>query len=209
MSDLPTPQKTFPRLLADKAARNGAKPFILFEDRQVSYAELDLRSNRVANGLAKLGVKRGEHVAFLLNNCPEVLLVYFALFKLGAVVVPLNVAAKGELLVYFLEQSDATLLIAEAGLVERYRQVQHRLPRIRRLVVLREESAAEGASEALAKTIPIPVSDYRELEQEPPTPPGIDVRFCDLGYLSYTSGTTGSSKGSMATHAHEIGRAHV
>ena len=204
MSDLPVPQRTFPRLLADKAARNGAKPFILFEDRQVSYAELDLRSNRVANGLAQLGVKRGDHVAFLLNNCPEVLLVYFGLFKLGAVVVPLNVAAKGELLVYFLEQSDATMLIAEAGLIERYRDVQHRLPRIRRLVVLREDGTSDDLSGSLAKAIPIPVSDYRELEQASPTPPGIDVRFCDLGYLSYTSGTTGPSKGSMATHAHAI-----
>ena len=204
MSDLPIAQRTFPRLLADKAARNGAKPFIVFEDRQVSYAELDLLSNRVANGLAGLGVKRGDHVAFLLNNAPEVLLVYFGLFKLGAVAVPLNVAAKGELLVYFLEQSNATMLIAEAGLVGRFLEVQHRLPRIRRLVVLRENAAMGDVSVSPDKAIPIPVSDYRELEQASPVPPGIDVRFCDLGYLSYTSGTTGPSKGSMATHAHAI-----
>ncbi len=203
-SDVPISQRTFPRVLADKAARNGAKPFIVFEDRQVSYAEVDTLSNRVANGFAALGVKRGDHVAFLLENTPEVLLVYFGLFKLGAVVVPLNVAAKGELLVYFLEQSDATLLIADAGLVERYVEIQHRLPRVRHLVVVGEDGESTDASRARAARVQIPVSDYRDIERSSATPPGVDVRFCDLGYLSYTSGTTGPSKGSMATHAHAI-----
>lgn len=203
-NDIPISQRTFPHVLADKAARNGTKPFIVFEDRQVSYAELDTLSNRVANGFAALGVKRGDHVAFLLNNSPEVLLVYFGLFKLGAVVVPLNVAAKGELLVYFLEQSDATMLVADADLVERYGEIQHRLPRVRHLVVVGEKAPTDGATRAGATPIEIPVSAYRDIETSPATPPGIDVRFCDLGYLSYTSGTTGPSKGSMATHAHAI-----
>lgn len=204
MNDLPIAQRAFPLLLARKAAQNGAKPFILFEDRQISYADFDLLTNRVANGLAKLGVKRGDHVAFLLNNSPEVLLVYFGLFKLGAIVVPLNVAAKGELLVYFLEQSDATLLIADAGLVERFLDVQDRLPLIRHLVVLADGGAGAELAGGTAQASRVPVSDFRELEQATPVPPGVDVRFCDVGYLSYTSGTTGPSKGSMATHAHAI-----
>jgi crotonobetaine/carnitine-CoA ligase len=204
MRDLPIPQRTFQRLLAAKAASNGDKTFILYDDRRISYAELDLITNRVANGFARLGVKRGDHVAFLLNNSPEVLLVYFGLFKLGAVVVPLNVAARGELLVYFLAQSDATMLVADAGLVERYSNVQERLPRIRHLVILGDASQEAGAFAAAASGVKIPVSDYRELERAPSEPPGVEVRFCDLGYLSYTSGTTGPSKGSMATHAHAI-----
>jgi carnitine-CoA ligase len=204
MRDLAMSQRDFPRLLAAKAAHNGDKPFILCGDRQISYAQLDLLTNRVANGFARLGVKRGDHVAFLLENSPEILLVYFGLFKLGAVVVPLNVAAKGELLVYFLEQSDATMLVADSGLVERYVDVQDRLPRIRHLVVLAGAQPETRTTSRPLAAVKIPVSDYRDLERASAEPPGIDVKFCDLGYLSYTSGTTGPSKGSMATHAHAI-----
>lgn len=204
MHDLPIQKRTFVRLLADKARRNGDKPFILFEDQRIGYAEFDALSNRVANGFAALGVKRGDHVAFLLNNSPEVLLTYFGLFKLGAVVVPLNVAAKGELLVYFLEQSEASVLIADAGLVERYVEIQERLPRIRRLVVLAENGAPADLSGTSLRAARVPVTDFRALETAAASAPEIGVRYCDLAYLSYTSGTTGPSKGSMATQAHAI-----
>lgn len=201
MIEYPLGECTFPHVVSDKAGRNGDKPFILFEARRVSYAEFDAMSNRVANGLAAAGVKQGQHVAFLLNNTPEELFVYFGLFKLGAVVVPLNVAAKGELLVYFLEQSDATLLIADASLVERYLEVQERLPRIRQLIVFDE---AGGDIAAFRPRARVPVSNYRELEAAPAVPPNTEVRFRDLAYLSYTSGTTGPSKGNMASHAHAL-----
>ena len=204
MSEIAIPQRTLPRLLAQRAADLGNKPFILFEDRRIGYTEFDQLSNRVANGFTRLGVQRGDHVAFLLNNSPEVLLVYFALFKLGAVAVPLNVAAKGELLVYFLEQSGATMLVADAEFAGRYLEVQHRLPRLRHLIVLTEGSSSPESAASLATAARVPVSDYRQLEQAPDAPTGVEVRFCDLGYLSYTSGTTGPSKGSMATQAHAI-----
>ncbi|MGI9477637.1 MAG: AMP-binding protein [Hyphomicrobiaceae bacterium] len=205
MEELPIPQRTFPHVLAEKASRNGAKPFILFEDRSCSYQDFDAITNRVANGFTKHGVQSGEHVAFLLTNCPEILFIYCGLFKMGGVAVPVNVAAKGELLVYFLEQSDATLLVADAALVDRFLEVQDRLPRIRGLVVLADdtEAAPDLVKRAGARSR-VPVYDYHELEQGSPEAPDGSTRFCDVGYLSYTSGTTGPSKGSMATHAHAI-----
>jgi len=204
MFEYPITQRTFPHVVTDKARRNGDKPFILFEDRRIGYAQFDAMTSRVANGFAALGVKQGQHVAFLLNNSPEELYVYFALFKLGAVVVPLNVAAKGELLVYFLEQSDASLLIADADLVERFLEVQERLPRIRHLVVFDE---AGGDVSRWRGRAGVPVSDYRALEAASAEPPTNEVRFRDLAYLSYTSGTTGPSKGNMASHAHALKQA--
>jgi crotonobetaine/carnitine-CoA ligase len=202
---LPIRERSFPALAARQAARWGEKPFILFGERRVSFAEFDAMSSRVANGFARLGVRKGDHVAFLLTNCPEELFVYFGLFKLGAVAVPVNAAAKGELLVYYMEQSDSTWLVAELGLAERYVEVQDRLPKLRGLIAFDEKGSLSGE---LARRVPIPVTDYRTLEEAPATAPEAGVRFCDLAYLSYTSGTTGPSKGNMASHAHAITQAY-
>src|SRR3546814_3355641 len=98
MDVLPIRERSLPELAARQAERWGAKPFMLFGERRVSFAEFDEMSSRVANGFAALGVSKGDHVAFLLTNSPEEIFVYFGLFKLGAVAVPINAAAKGELL---------------------------------------------------------------------------------------------------------------
>lgn len=194
-------QRTIGGMLADKARRNGDKTFITFEDRRYSYAEVDRITNRVANGLAAIGVGHGAHVAILMNNRPEVLWLFFALGKLGAVAVPINTAAKGELLAYYIKQSDATLLVAEIDLIDRFLEVDERTPGISRAIVFNE---AGGPPARLRHRSTVPIGDYRELEQGAETPPDAAVRFSDLAYLLYTSGTTGPSKGNLSTQAHAL-----
>ncbi len=180
MIDYPMQQRTIGRMLADKAARNGDRTFIAFEDRRYSYADVDRITNRVANGLAALGIGHGSHVAILMDNRPEVLWLYFALGKLGAVAVPINTAAKGELLAYYIAQSDSTVLVAEIGLIDRFLEVRDRTPEIRRAIVLDERG---GLPEHIRDGGAIPIGDYRELEQGAETPPDAAVRFSDLAYL--------------------------
>ncbi len=201
MIDYPMQARTIGRLLADKAARNGDKTFLMFEDRRYSYRAVDLISNRVANGLAAQGVGHGDHVAVLMNNCPEVLWLYFGLGKLGAVTVPINTAAKGELLAYYVDQSDATVMVVEAALIERFLEIQGRAPKVKHAIVFDE---AGGLAGELVRRAPLAISDYRALEQGAETPPDAAVRFSDLAYLLYTSGTTGPSKGNMSTQAHAL-----
>ena len=74
-------------------------------------------TSRYACGFASQGIRRGDHVAMLMPNCPEFLYVLWGLGKLGAVAVPLNTAAKGELLSYFLTQSDSTALCVSEPLL--------------------------------------------------------------------------------------------
>jgi len=197
----PMRERVFGRIFADKAARLGDKTFLLFEERRVSYAEAERVSNRVANGLAALGVERGQNIAVFMNNCAEQLWLFFALCKLGACVVPINTAAKGELLLYYVEQSDAEAFIVEASLAERWLEIQARAPKVRQAVLFDE---AGPMAPELAARFAHPVSDYWQLEQAPDTPPEVEVKHSDLAFLSYTSGTTGPSKGNMATHAHML-----
>jgi carnitine-CoA ligase len=195
MSDYPIQDRTFHRLLLDKAARNGARDFLRFEDRRYSYAETERLTRVMANRFRELGVGHGSHVATLMNNCPELLFAYFALVRLGAVVVPVNTASRGDILVYYLEQSRSTMLLAEQALVERFQTVRARLPELRQLIVFDEGGSGIEPADAL---------DFRALLHGSDAPFDSPARFCDLSHISYTSGTTGPSKGNMATHAHTI-----
>ena len=108
MHDYALEERTIGRVLAEKAERIPDKTFLLWNGRTYSYGEVDAMTSRYANGFAAQGIRHGDHVAIMLPNCPEFYWVEWGLGKLGAVAVPLNTAAKGELLRYFIDQSDAT-----------------------------------------------------------------------------------------------------
>ena len=136
----------------------------------------------------------------MIENKPEIILLYFALGKLGAVSVPVNTAAKGELLAYYLVQSDSELLIADANLVERVDAVAARVPKLRSLISLDET----GDKATVMIDGDIARSTYAELLQSSGAPRSEEVRFSDVHSLIYTSGTTGPSKGNISTHCHSL-----
>lgn len=194
---------TVGRVLADKAVKNGDKAFLhyLHDGRRLSYRDVDLQSNRIANGLLARGIARGQHVAVVMDNCPEQMLLYFALAKIGAVAVPVNTSARGKLLAYFLNQSDATAIVAEAEFAERITEVLAQAPAISALWLL----GAPAEVLALRADGPQPhVRDFTELQEGADHAPDLadaPVRFSDLAMLNYTSGTTGASKASMLAQA--------
>jgi crotonobetaine/carnitine-CoA ligase len=199
MNNHPMRDRVLGRLAAEKAASQGDRPFIYFGDRTISYRELDTLSNRLANGLAALGAKKGTHVALLIDNKPEIILLYFALGKLGAVSVPVNTAAKGELLAYYLVQSDSELVVADEDLVERVAAVEAQVPKLRRLIAIEKNTSDPSGARSTVER-----SSYRKLLEAPDHPRNDEVRFNDLHSLIYTSGTTGPSKGNMSTHCHAL-----
>ena len=201
MKIYPMRERVLGQLVADKAVEHGDRTFIHYRNRTLSYRDLDRISNRLANGLVRLGVGAGTHVALMLENSPEIVLLYVALGKLGAVSVPINTAAKGELLAYYLRQSDSEMVIADAELVERLVPVASQVPELRFVVSLAGEP---GEKTAAVAALPLPQHDFGVLLDAPETPPAASVRFCDLHSLIYTSGTTGPSKGNMSTHAHAL-----
>ena len=180
-----------------KAKKNGDKTFLRFLDRSYSYKEFNEISNRLAHSLTSVGIEKGQHVAFMMDNKPEILLLYFAVAKIGAVSVPVNTAAKGELLAYYLTQSDSTALIADSGLVDRFVTVQEQCS-IDRVIVVDD---GRPLADDIRSSIRGDVTDYEALLDGSAEDLPVDiVRNRDLAFLLYTSGTTGPSKGNMEPH---------
>ena len=134
MRDYPLQQRTIGHLLAAKAVENGDRTFLIWGTQRFSYADMHRDTTRAANGFAAHGVSKGDHVAVLLGNHPEFLLTVWGLGKLGAVAVPINTAAKGEQLRYFLDQSDATTIVVEREFAQRVADILPGLQRIKQIV---------------------------------------------------------------------------
>ncbi|MGE0152031.1 MAG: AMP-binding protein [Reyranellaceae bacterium] len=190
--NIPLQERTLGRLLERKAAENGDKTLLHFEDQTFSYRDTDRIANRLANGLLALGTKRGDHVALMMDNSPETLFVNFALGKIGAAAAPVNTAAKGDLLVYFLTFSDVTTLIVDAALLERFIEIADRIETLARIVVVGPATAPAIAGRQVAT--------YAELMAHADTPPPVEVSIDDTIALLFTSGTTGQSKAIVSPH---------
>jgi carnitine-CoA ligase len=200
MIEYPIRHRTIGHIVADKAATNGDKPYIFFENRTYTYREVEDISNRIANGLLANGVHGGMHIAVMMENKPQELLTYFAAGKIGAVAVPINTAAKGEMLSYFLSQSDSKLVLVDADLAGRVEEVLPSVPAIKRVFILAEQ----GPEVLSGWRAPIPAIDFEILLQGSPAPPASTAAFSDLYMFLYTSGTTGRSKANMSTHCHAV-----
>lgn len=202
MHDYPLKQRTIGHVLADKASRVGDRPWLIFGADRYSYAEAHDLSNRYANGFRALGIGKGDHVAVMLPNCPEFIWTIWGLGKLGAVAVPLNTAARGELLRYFIIQSDAVAAVVSVEWAARVAEALGGEHKVRSFIV-------SGGGAAELAELGRPVVDLETFRWASAEEPDRDaVQAGDPQYIMYTSGTTGPSKGVISPHsqAHGVGR---
>jgi crotonobetaine/carnitine-CoA ligase len=174
--------------LREKAAADPDKVFLRFEDQQITYGQLNQRTNRVANGLTGLGIKPRDGIAIMMPNRPEFLDAFFATQKLGTYAVPVNIALKGEGLAYILNHSEAKALFISADLVESLLPIRETLPAIKHLIVDTIEAPADFAMPPGAITL-------AELTKAPADEPHVALDADAIAALLYTSGTTGLPKG--------------
>jgi crotonobetaine/carnitine-CoA ligase len=200
----PLEQRTMGRILAEKALRVGDRPWLLWEDKIFKYADLEEMTSRYANGFLSLGIRKGDHVALMLGNRPEFFFASWGLGKIGAVSVPINTAAKGELLRYFIDQSDSRWLIVDEECAGRVSAIAGHIPKVEGLLYIGSGTASDSE---LGETR-MPLADLREMASSSSSTPPLDaVRHTDVNLIAYTSGTTGPSKGAVSPHSqgHGVG----
>ncbi|MEJ8568596.1 ATP-dependent acyl-CoA ligase [Elongatibacter sediminis] len=188
--------RVLPRIIEDKARQHPDRVVFQFRQEAVTFGDLNERINRVANGLLALGVSRGDKAAIMLPNCPEFLYVWFALNRIGAVEVPINVSLKGQGLAYQMVQSDCTILVADHQYRDRIEDIAERLADIRHITWTDTQAAAQS----IPGWTGFEHLTMAELMGHPDTTPDIAVSYNDLASILYTSGTTGVSKGVMLSH---------
>lgn len=181
-------------LLACRVRSHHDKTYVTFRDRELTYGQVDAASNDIAHGLIRAGVRAGDHVALMLPNSPDFVVVLFALVRLGAVIVPVNTAHRGDLLRHVLENSDSTTLVVDSGYADRLVPLLPRLTGLDRVVV----SGSEGdAATDLPGVSVMSLADLRVPNDEPVQ---VQARPWDIHAIMYTSGTTGPSKGVLVPH---------
>jgi len=169
------------------------KPAIIFEGKSITYKDLDLMANRVANGLQGLGVHRGDRVALFLPNIPEFIISYLAILKLGAVAVALNAMLKSAEVSFILNDCSAKVLITTEAQVENVPQAD--LPELKHILIA-EGSTSKGISLEQLMASASPEAHAVEMDRHAPAA------------IVYTSGTTGFPKGATLSHGNIISNSY-
>ena len=171
------------------------KPAVIFEEEQITYAELNQRANRASCWLQSLGIEKGDRVAVMLNNCPEFIELFLACARLGAIFVPLNFRSAPPELDYFLKNCRPRLFVFGHEFIDNVKKLDFENTRPQSLL----SSVGKGPTDTA-------VLDYisesivfdgrkpfltRSLGPSDPEEPQV---------IMYTSGTTGRPKGAVLSH---------
>jgi natural product biosynthesis luciferase-like monooxygenase protein len=170
--------QTIHEMIAAQAARTPDAVAVAFEDRQLTYRELDVAANRLANHLRGLGAGADTLVALCCERSLDMLVGMVGILKAGAAYVPLDPAYPGDRIAYMLEDSQAQILVTQEA-------VLGELPETRAEIVCLDRDAA-----LLAK--------------QSETAPANASSSANLAYCIYTSGSTGRPKGVMVEHRNVV-----
>lgn len=210
------PETTLGNALAETAGKYPDHPALLFYGKRIKYSELDGLANKFARALVRLGVKKGDRVALMLPNIPQMVIAFYGALRTGAIVVSTNPLYHEHELEVQLKDCGAEVLVA----VDMFYPVIARvlpLTKVKSLILcgirdflpfpknlLYPVKAKLEKQWVRVKRVP-PIFNFADiLRQETDSPTNFPVSPDDIALLQYTGGTTGIPKGAVLTHRNLI-----
>lgn len=184
-------------LISNQARNNPEKAAIWFEGQSVSYEAFFVDIDRAARMLLGFGIKHGDRVGLMFPNRPEILLLYFACFRIGAIAVPVNTRYQRPEIEYALDHSECRLLVIDKMFSAITKDIDQVVLSLERIVV--HVDAAELHQEAL----------HHHLANAPAAYEWPRVQPDDPAVIFYTSGSTSRPKGVTHTHFSLLGNARI
>ncbi len=194
ISEVPTPwgynelvyadrPKSLSELLSNTVASYGELEAILCADQRLTYKQVgSWVENASSNLYHRYGIRKGDRVALMLRNGWEFAICFFALVKLGAIAVPLNIAYKGEEVTFQINDSGSKMVMVDSEFYEVIAEIREELREVKHLCIV-------GSDE------------FRELVEKREHPEvSLQVDEMDSAVIMYTSGTTGRPKGAVLSH---------
>jgi acetyl-CoA synthetase len=185
----------------DKWARERYRLALIYEDEKgrvekYTFWELKRLSNSFANALRYHGVQRGERVGVFLPQCPETAITHIAIYKLGAIAIPLFTLFGPDALEYRLSNSGAKAVVTDGENAEKILAIREKLSQLQLVIVTRGE-----------KGDPRFVDFWESLGKGSAQFQAVRTRAEEPALIIYTSGTTGPPKGAL--HAHRVLLGHL
>ncbi|MFO7264241.1 MAG: long-chain fatty acid--CoA ligase [Bacillaceae bacterium G1] len=175
------------KTLAINASRIPHHEALVCEGRRYTYRQLNEMVNRMAHGLLKCGIRKGDKISLVMTNSDYFVISYYAILKVGGVVVPINFRLTPPEIQYILDHSDSCMVIVDADLAPGVMEAARSVPAIRKVVVAGQPTV-EGAE------------PWESLLDESTEEPDVPVDESDDCEILYTSGTTGRPKGALFDH---------
>jgi len=176
-----------PSLFHQTAKKLPDKIAVEFEGKRITFKELDIIGNKVANALKKLGVSKGDRAAQFLPNCLELIYSIIGNFKNGSIVVPMNINFKEQEIEHILGDSGAKAIITDRERLPIVNNVKNRLNNLKYIILI------DGKEK--------PAINFNELiKHSPDDKPKTIISDNDNCIIFYTSGTTGKPKGAVLTN---------
>jgi long-chain acyl-CoA synthetase len=173
-------------MLSESAGRFAENVAVIHGEQRITYRELNRSACALGNHLRSLGLGKGDKVALMLPNCPEFVVAYFGIQKIGGVAVTLNIQSTPYELSHLLGDSDSRCVITQGTLAKRFEEIREELPLCRHIITTNGPDAD---------------SPFREIVAEGPFTEEIpELADDDPAVMIYTAGLTGKPLGAVLTH---------
>jgi len=169
----------------------GKETALTFKDQSYTYNEMGEKANRIANAFQKMGLKKGDKIAFLMANCPEYVFCEYAVAKIGCIRVPLAVLLSSKDHIYMMNQAECTALVYHESLAQRVKDMIPHLETVNHFIC-----SSENPSTIMEGHLHL----QKLIEDHQPEVEQVNIDPEDLVGIYYTGGTTGKPKGVMLSH---------